>query len=360
MRSAVSATFADTDTDTHADAATNHGRIMRRTLCLMMRVWSETSGRLIAAGMRSFVPHDELTVRIGLDYSRASTPHAGSRSTRLDVFTPASAAGAQLPTVIWLHGGAWISGDKRDVDPYLRILAASGYTTVGVNYALGPEGKHPDAMVQLNDAFAYLSQNAAELGIDLQQLIIAGDSAGAQLASSYAAAVTSPDAALAWGISPTIAAGQLAGVILHCGVFDVPALSRLRGIESRAFGLAMWAYTGANSHETANAHKADAAARLMSSIHHVDRHFPPTFISGGNVDALTDVQSHPFRNRLHELGVAVDELFWPADSDAILGHEYQFRLRRPEAQTALRRTLEFLAARTSRAATRAVSARPSG
>ena len=43
--------------------------------------------------------------------------------TSLDVFTPSGSSGA-LPTVVWIHGGAWISGDKSNVRPYVRMLAS--------------------------------------------------------------------------------------------------------------------------------------------------------------------------------------------------------------------------------------------
>ena len=64
------------------------------------------------------------------------------RPTRFDVFTVAE-EGGMLPTIVWIHGGAWISGSYENVDPYLRILASEGYTTVALNYGLGPEAPYP-------------------------------------------------------------------------------------------------------------------------------------------------------------------------------------------------------------------------
>ena len=49
-----------------------------------------------------------------------------SIDTTLDVFRP-DVADEPLPAVFWVHGGAWISGHKSDVDPHLRILASEGY-----------------------------------------------------------------------------------------------------------------------------------------------------------------------------------------------------------------------------------------
>lgn len=83
----------------------------------------------------------------------------------MDAYAPASAAG-QLATVVWIHGGAWISGDKRDVAPYLKILAAKGYTTIGPSYPIAPESIYPAAVEDINDALAYIKDHAAELNVD--------------------------------------------------------------------------------------------------------------------------------------------------------------------------------------------------
>ncbi len=109
-----------------------------------------------------------------------------------DVFRPEGEDEA-LPTVIWIHGGAWISGDKANVAPYLRILAAEGYTTVGLGYTPGPEAVYPTAVDQLNETIGYLLDHADEFGIDPSRIVLAGDSAGAQLASELAVLATNPE-----------------------------------------------------------------------------------------------------------------------------------------------------------------------
>ena len=91
-----------------------------------------------------------------------------SIDTTLDVFRP-DVADEPLPAVFWVHGGAWISGHKSDVDPHLRILASEGYVTIGANYTVGPDAVYPTAVRQLNEALAYLDANADELGIDPQR-----------------------------------------------------------------------------------------------------------------------------------------------------------------------------------------------
>ncbi|WP_062210802.1 alpha/beta hydrolase [Demequina oxidasica] len=259
--------------------------------------------------------------------------------TTLDVFYPDGTTSPQA-TVIWIHGGAWISGDKTSVNPYAQMIAAEGYTAVTVNYTVSPEAVYPVALEQLNSALGYLVDNADELNIDPNRIVIAGDSAGAQLTSQLANLATNPEFATEMGIAPQIDQSQLVGVILNCGIYDVSGVADAPGIGAWGLGLALWSYLGDRdwSHTT--------GASQMSSVAHVTADFPATWISGGNGDPLTDTQSKPLAEKLTFLGVPVTEVFYAADHTPELPHEYQFHLDYPDAQTALQSTLEFLSART--------------
>ena len=79
-----------------------------------------------------------------------------------------------------------------------------------------------------------------------------------------------------------------------------------------------------------------------ATLDDVTADFPPTWISGGNADPLTDAQSKPFAARLTTLGVPVTSVFYDEGHVPALPHEYQFHLDRADAQTALDSTLAFL------------------
>ncbi|MGN6427163.1 MAG: alpha/beta hydrolase [Leifsonia sp.] len=285
------------------------------------------------AEMTPYVPTSGVTAELGVRYA------PGSPDTTLDAFRP-EAGSEPLPAVVWIHGGAWISGTSADVDPYLRILAAHGYATIGLNYTVGPEAQYPTAVHQLNDALAYLDANAARFRIDPGRIVLAGDSAGAQLASQLAVLTTSPDYAHLMGLRPALEKDQLVGVVLNCGVYDLDALADLTGIGAWGFKTALWSYSGDKDWSQTS------VGSTMSTIRHVTPQFPPTYISGGNGDALTWMESLPMARALQEQGVDVTQLFWAADHEPALPHEYQFHLRFPEARQALDATLSFLAERT--------------
>lgn len=302
---------------------------------MLIRAVFTKGGDETAAEMDRHVPDTPLTEQLDVAYGDRGA------DTTMDVFAPASATGP-LPTVVWIHGGAWISGSKADVDPYMRILAAEGYTTIALNYTIGPEGVYPLAVHQLNEALGYIDEHAAELGVDPDQIVLAGDSAGGQLASQMATLITNPDYAAIMGVEPSLASTQLAATILNCGVYDLAALARLDGIAGWGFKSAMWAYSGTKTWAE------DATGATMSTVDWVTADFPATYISGGNGDGLTWLQSIPMAKRLDELGVEVTTLFWPAPHEPALPHEYQFHLDLPEAREALQQTVAFLDAHTTR------------
>lgn len=287
-------------------------------------------GEATASAMEPFAPSTGLSEQLDLPYGDAG------ESTTFDVFAPEDGS-EPLATVVWIHGGAWISGSKSDVAPYLRILASHGYTAVGLNYSYGPEVEYPVAVTQLNGALEHLVDNAESLRIDPDRIILAGDSAGAQLASQLAVLTTRSDYAELIGLTPALTTDQLDAIILNCGVFDIPAMGALNGITSWGMKASLWAYTGTRDWSSTY------ASLTMSSIDFVDESFPQTYISGGNGDGLTWTQSVPMANQLKKVGVDVTTLFWAAGHEPALPHEYQFHLDTDEAQQALEATLDFLA-----------------
>ncbi|PJJ70734.1 acetyl esterase/lipase [Diaminobutyricimonas aerilata] len=288
----------------------------------------ERGGRQVLEKMRPHAPGG-VTVKRDIPYREHDA------DARLDVYRPDGATGP-LPVVIWIHGGAWVSGGKKDDVPYFELLAADGRAVVGVDYSLGPHRTYPTALHQLTDAIRYLGDHADELGLDLDRVVIAGDSAGAQLTSQLAALATNPSYAANTGLPAPLHPEQLRGVILYCGIYDVPRLLQSRGLLGWGDSIALRAYTGLRRPLGSD------AVQQMSTLQHVTAQFPPAFISGGNADPLTEHHSKALAARLDELGVRVDTLFWPDDTTPELPHEYQFDLDGDAGRIALTRTHEFL------------------
>lgn len=264
----------------------------------------------------------------------------------LDVYFPAAIkrTDQKLPLVIWTHGGAWVSGGKSDNATYYKLLAAQGFTVISVDYSLGPEKTYPTAINQLNDMYAYVQRNAERFHVDSNKIVLAGDSAGSQISSQMAALITNPTYAAEMHISPNLKRSQLRGVILNCGIYKMEKLIQPNPTLPKIVGwgddVSVWAYVGKRGSA------ADATLRQMSTYYHVTDAFPSTYISGGNADPLTNVQSKPLADKLESMGVAVTRLFYDDSHKPSLPHEYQFNLDTADGKRALSDTISYLKAVT--------------
>jgi len=260
----------------------------------------------------------------------------------LDVFYPSGIQNSDraLPTIVWIHGGGWVSGSRKQVGNYARILASRGYTVVTVDYSLAPGRTYPTPLRQVMAALSWLQQNARRLHIDPLQLILAGDSAGAQIAAQLANIVTAPAYATAIGIKPSIVRPRIRGLLLYCGSYDIGPV-RMRGIWGSFLRTLLWSYFGEKTFAT----DRGLAPAIVTDF--VTPTFPPTFIPGGNGDPLTP-QSRRLAGALVAQGVPVDTLFYPPDHIPRIMHEYQFNLDHEAGRVALQRSIAFVASRVER------------
>jgi acetyl esterase len=257
----------------------------------------------------------------------------------LDVFYPSKVEKTDqtLPTIIWVHGGGWVGGNKYHIADYLKVLAARGYAVVGVNYSLAPDKMYPTPVRQINTALAYLTQNAERLHIDSTKFILAGDSAGAQIAAQLAVVISAPPYAKALGVAPTIERSKLRGVILYCGFydFDVKIKRSLRLLLWSNIRTMFWSYFGTKDYLNDPRYAQFVVGRYITS------NFPPMFISVGNAEEFAS-QSYRLAEIAANHGVPVDTLFFPENYAPSLQHEYQFDLDTNEGQLALERSVKFV------------------
>lgn len=304
---------------------------------MIIRIVFDKGGAETLQKMEKHAPGKPITLLSNQMY------RSNDSDARLDVYYPASIASSntRLPTIIWTHGGAWLSGDKTNDGPYFKLLAAEGYTVIAPNYSLAPDHTYPTPVQQLNDMYKYIQEHAAYFHIDTNKLFLAGDSAGAQLSAQMAALITNPDYAREVSISPNMKPEQLRGVILNCGIYQMKGLTEPNPTLPKIVGwgddVSVWAYSGTKDFD-------DPIIQQMSPYFHATKDFPPTYISGGNGDPLTKAQSIPLAGKLESLGVPVTALFYADDHQPSLPHEYQFNLDNDDGQNALKETLEFIEA----------------
>ncbi|MGW5241655.1 alpha/beta hydrolase [Monashia sp. NPDC004114] len=303
---------------------------------MLVRVIFDRGARDASDALEKHVPP-------GLHEVLGETYAAGDPDARIDVFRPAgSGAGREsgsvlgpLPTVVWIHGGAFVSGNRTQVANYLRMIAGQGFTTVGVDYSIAPEARYPAPVRQVNAALDHLVQHADRLDVDPTRIVLAGDSAGAQIAAQVAALASDPAYAERVGITTAIDRDQLAGAVLFCGAFDFDLVRGSSRLGSWLIDTALWAYSGRRDY------LSDETLQLASVAHHIPTTFPATFVSAGNADPLLP-HSLSLVATLERLGVVHETLFFAEDHSPALQHEYQFDLDSVDGQVAFERLVTFL------------------
>ncbi len=91
---------------------------------------------------------------------------------------------APKPVVVYYHGGGWVLGSLDTHDGTCRRLAdGADAVVVSVDYRMGPEDRFPAAVEDSYAALRWVAEHAAELGGDPDRLVVAGDSAGGNLAA---------------------------------------------------------------------------------------------------------------------------------------------------------------------------------
>src|SRR2546423_5885213 len=99
----------------------------------------------------------------------------------LDVYSPAGAK--NLPVVVWIHGGGWQTGDKKEVQLKPQAFNDKGFVFVSTNYRLLPDVDMGTIVRDVAKGVHWVHDHIAEHGGDPSRLFIMGHSAGAQLAA---------------------------------------------------------------------------------------------------------------------------------------------------------------------------------
>jgi acetyl esterase len=117
------------------------------------------------------------------DVAVADLHTEGAHPVALRVYTPRTGAGPR-PVIVYYHGGGYVLGDLDGYDTVCRQLCSdSGAIVVSVDYRLAPEHPFPAAVDDAWLALRWVAGHAQALGADAARLAVAGDSAGAVLAT---------------------------------------------------------------------------------------------------------------------------------------------------------------------------------
>lgn len=105
-----------------------------------------------------------------------------SPSQVLDIYIPNNSGIGNIPVVIFIHGGAFMAGDKNRPVVAPKLLE-NGYAVVSVNYRLSGEAEFPAAIQDIKSAVRWVKANSQRYNLDSENIGAIGDSAGGTFVS---------------------------------------------------------------------------------------------------------------------------------------------------------------------------------
>ena len=251
----------------------------------------------------------------------------------LNLYRPAGCR-APLPTVVDIHGGGWMYGDRELNRNYCAYLASRGYRVMGMSYRLLPE---TDLRGQLQDIFhslAWLTREGERLGFDLSRVLLTGDSAGGHLAGLTACALADPALRTCYDLPQVSLTPTVLG-ICH-GVCDIYDFSFLEGWKGR---LVKREYRNMLLGRPWRRSPILGRASLEECARGVE--LPPVFVVSSEPDFYYG-QSEKLLKFLEGTGRQYESLCWRRDQGEHLTHVFEVNhWDWPESRRTNDRMLEF-------------------
>ncbi len=235
------------------------------------------------------------TVEIGQDYRLAPDITylvADGYESKLDVIGPRDTT-ERLPTLLYIHGGGWVGGDKDAM--FLRFLPylEMGFAVVNVEYRLGAVALAPAAVEDCRCALRWVIEHAEEYGFDGDRIVVTGTSAGGHLTLTTGMLTASagldrrcpalrPEGGRADAYEPEM---PVAAMVNFFGITDVADL--VDGPNAKTYAV-RWMGGMADWREI---------ARRVSPLEYVRADLPPILTIHGDADPIVPYQHGV---RLHE------------------------------------------------------------
>lgn len=212
----------------------------------------------------------------------------GDLDLQLDLHKPANVANP--PLIVWVHGGAWRAGSKKEMP--LTGLINAGYAVASVDYRLSTQAPFPAQTHDIKAAIRFLRAKQSDLGIDARRIIISGASAGAHLAALVG--VTNGHRELEGAVGKHLdQSSDVQAIVSFFGMSNLTTIlaqSTPAGLKVRVPALQLL-FEG-------QPEEKPELARLASPVFHIDANDPPLLLIHGDQDPQAPInQSHELQGR---------------------------------------------------------------
>lgn len=151
----------------------------------------------------------------------------------LDITYPNENVEEDRPTLFYFHGGGFFAGSKNMADPMaasdatalIDDICAQGFNIVNVDYALVPDYCFPVPIIQANRAIEFINNHKDEYYLNMDKIIIMGQSAGAIITSQLGSVISNPEYAELLGITPSINPSKIKTLVIDDAPLDYKSFS---------------------------------------------------------------------------------------------------------------------------------------
>lgn len=204
------------------------------------------------------------------------------------------------PVIVNVHGGGFVKGDKRHRAALCAKFARQGYFVYNVNYRLAPKFQFPAACEDVINALNYLPKLKKQFKLDLDKIILTGDSAGAYYAMTAILAATNEE--FRNGLNLPKVNGKITGFMGFCGAYSIEKIvARKSPLNvAKEVGSALVGYKVKK--DFSNLHDF-ALFKYTYLLDFVNEKFPPTFIMASKYDGFVGGQGELLEEKLNSLGI---------------------------------------------------------
>lgn len=194
------------------------------------------------------------------------------------------------PTIIYIHGGGFVKGDKYHRRKFCYFLANQNYNVISLNYRLAPKTKFSGAIADFDNALNFIKDNANKYNVDLSSLIIAGDSSGGYFAGLISAITTNEQLKNAYDFTFDI---PFKKAIFNCGLFNLNTALKQKSVFNISNGICVDLF-GLKSNEIQNYRLYD----YISTDDYITKDFPESFVIYAKQDVFCKNQANELIEKL--------------------------------------------------------------
>ncbi len=246
-----------------------------------------------------------------------------NKSQFLDIYYPKD-TNKPLPTIISIHGGGWVYGSKDDYQFFCMDLAVKGFTVINFDYHLAPKFTYPTQLIDCLELFKFIEENHHNYFIDLDNLFLIGDSAGAQMAHQLTVMHTNKEYCDIMNIGCSNLKFKALG--LNCGIYSLEMVNTNFLIKAMLSPYLGW--------------KTKKYGRQLYPLYYQNENFPTCFVFTSKNDFFRYYQK-PLLDKLKDNNTEFQFAVYGLKQKEMVGHVFHVDIKTAIGQKANNDQIDF-------------------